>query len=129
MSGKTGAKKGGMRGGVFSRLNLLPRSIGIGQSSNPYENYETKEIKLRPFLSLDEGTKLLQYRFLKSLWRYVYLPIGNDGSNMSSNPNYEKFSDNDIKILVKIFDKELINKSAQELLEYKQTQPEGKYFQ
>ena len=44
--------------------------------------------------------------------------------NMSSDPNYEKFSDNDIKILVKIF-----NKSVQELLAYKQKQPEDKYFQ
>ena len=127
LSGKKSAKKGGMRGGVFSRLNLLPRSRGMGQSSNPY-TYDTQKSKLSPFLSSDESIKNLQLRFLYSLWNYVYQPMGYD-SNMSSDPKYEEFSDNDIKILVKIFNEELINISAQELLEYKQKQPEGKYFQ
>jgi len=91
LSGKTGAKKGGMRGGVFSRLNLLPTSLGVvRQSANPYGYYGTQESKLSPFLSPDENTKKLQFKFLKTLWNYVYDPIAYD-SNMSFNPSYEQY--------------------------------------
>jgi hypothetical protein len=112
LSRKTGAKKGGGGSGV----------------SNPY-TYSHNTIKLSPFLSPDEETKKRQINYLYTCWNCKYRPMGYNNDTRFLQNISNKFSTDDKKKLKIIFDEELINMTTEKLIEYKQQQPEGKYFQ
>ena len=113
LSGKTGAKKGGMRGSVVS---------------NPY-TYSHNTIKLSPFLSPDEETKKRQIDYLYTHWNLKYRPMGYTTDIPFLLSKTCRLNTDAKKKLIIIFNEELINMTTEELIEYKQQQPEGKYFQ
>jgi hypothetical protein len=124
LSGKSGAKKGGMRGGEFVRYHLIPKKRTYRPSiSNPYIQYNI--YLLKPFLSTDENIAQIQYSFISSLWNYLY----NIHEKFYERPEYDQLSDDDITKLVNIFNEELYHHTKSNLEEYKKKQPSGKYFQ